>query len=198
MNQQHPPGWRPQGPQHHGAQHGYGPTHHQGGHQHWPARQPVPKPNHTVLYVVLGLGGAFLLLMVFLVVAAVLVGTAASPDAPQGSSDPAPPVPERAASPAPDPVRSAGQLDTTEFVTKPGYVIATSKEKLEAAVSLVASGDRVAFSEYVKSTPGVSLTGGNDIVTIVDSDGLFSTTVGVRKRGGTATFWTIREALQRP
>ena len=96
------------------------------------------------------------------------------------------------------PPKPATTLADNEFITKPGYVIAATEAQLDAAVALVAADDKDAFDRYVKTTPGVAVTAGNDVVTIADTSGLLASKVRIRKKGNPAAFWTVREALQRP
>lgn len=89
-------------------------------------------------------------------------------------------------------------LADNEFMTKAGYVIATTEAQLDAAMDLVAADDKAAFEKYVKSTPGVSLTAGNDTVTIADTSGFLASKVRIRKKGNPTAYWTVREAIERP
>lgn len=96
------------------------------------------------------------------------------------------------------PPKPAVMLAENEFLTKSGYVIALTEAQLDTAVALVAADDKAAFDKFVKTTPGVSITAGNDVVTIADTSGLLASKVRIRKKGSTAAYWTVREALERP
>jgi hypothetical protein len=89
-------------------------------------------------------------------------------------------------------------LADNEWVTKPGYVIALTEAQLETAVALVAADDKAAFDKYVNTTPGVSITTGNDVVTIADTSGFLASKVRIRKKGNPTAYWTVREAIERP
>jgi hypothetical protein len=128
MAQQVPPGWRPQGP--YQGPHAH-PMHAQQGYR----PNPPPKKSNQTLFVVLGVLGAFFFLSTCGVLSAVIMASSGSEPTTTPTALPAAP------SPAPAPEResdtrsrSGGSLDTTECRTKSGYVIATSKEKLETVV----------------------------------------------------------------
>lgn len=84
--------------------------------------------------------------------------------------------------------------DPGVFITKRGYLAAATKEKLERAVGLVS--DPPALEALLRSDREVFQLGEGIEVVAVDSGGVLSSVVKVRKKGALAEFWTVREALE--
>lgn len=100
------------------------------------------------------------------------------------------------------PVPSAGtqaaeDLPPGTFVTKEGYIGALSKERLDQAISLLASRDNAAFDQLLAFREVFALKKGLQ-VTVVDHEGFLASVVKVRKRGTLLEFWTVSEALGSP
>ena len=83
------------------------------------------------------------------------------------------------------------------FVTKDGYIGALSKDRLDEAISLLASRDNTAFDQLLATGEVFALKSGLQ-VTVVDHEGFLASVVKVRKRGTLLAFWTVREALGSP
>jgi len=84
------------------------------------------------------------------------------------------------------------------WITKDGYIAATTREKMEAAMSLVASGDEAAFAKLLARDPSVFHLKPGLKVNVVESGGLLSGYVKLRARGELVEFWTVREAIEQP
>jgi hypothetical protein len=130
----------------------------------------------------------------------IVVGSALPKPKPLPPADEAPLPPRRplsrpplATSTAePDP---AADRPTGVFRTKRGYLGARTRAKLEQVLDLAAR-DVPALDVLLRTDPAVFPIQEGLEVEIVDADGVLSGVAQVRKRGTTATFWTVREALE--
>ncbi len=96
---------------------------------------------------------------------------------------------------APPKADPKADLPPGTFRTRADYVGASTREKLDKAMEFVVAGDREAFDLYIRTEPGVFLLRGDEVVSLVEVEGLLASRVQVRKRGAVAAFWTVREAL---
>jgi hypothetical protein len=95
------------------------------------------------------------------------------------------------------PAPRKADLPIGTFVTQDGYVGALSKDALENAIGIIASGDKEAFNQLVRSNAVFPLKAGIE-VNLVDTEGFLSSMVKVRARGTVLQFWTVREAIVVP
>lgn len=112
-----------------------------------------------------------------------------------------PPPPRRPLSRPPlvtstaEPEPAAADRPVGVFRTKRGYLGARTRAKLDQVLDLAAR-DVPALDLVLRTDPAVFAIQEGIEVEIVDADGTLSGVAQVRKRGTTATFWTVREALE--
>ena len=79
------------------------------------------------------------------------------------------------------------------YITQSGYIGALSKASLNRAMTILNSGDKQAFYNYVNSNPVVFFLSPGLSVYLEDSSwGL----IKIRRVGKTISIWTFREAVK--
>jgi hypothetical protein len=130
----------------------------------------------------------------------IVVGSALPKPKPPPPAEEAPPPPRRPLSRPPLVTSTAEPEPAADrpvgvFRTKKGYLGARTRAKLDQVLDLAAR-DVPALDVLLRTDPTVFAIQEGLEVEIVDADGALSGVVQVRKRGTTATFWTVREALE--
>ena len=88
----------------------------------------------------------------------------------------------------------SGAFAGDSFVTKTGFLAASSKELLERGNSIIASGDRTALNRLLKTNENIFIMKPGLSVYLEEST--WSGYVRIRLAGETWSVWTLSEAIR--
>jgi len=89
---------------------------------------------------------------------------------------------------------AAGPVYAADYVTKPGYIAALTKELLDKALGIYHSGDRAALNRLMENNEFVFVMKGG--VRVYVEDWTWGGYVKIRPSGHTISIWTLKEAIK--